>query len=347
MNNIIINRDEKTPITYREAIREAMLLEMSSDESVFLMGEEVGQFEGAYKVSAGLLKEFGEKRVIDTPISEEGFLGAGIGAAMAGQRPIIEIMTINFTLVAMDQIINHAAKIGAMFGGKVRCPMVVRTPAGAGNQLTAQHSQSLEVWFASTPGLKVVAPSSPEDAKGLLQSAIRDNDPVVFVENLSLYNKSRGIVPVENIYTPIGKARRVNEGADISIISHGYSTFRVQALLEEFSSQGVYIDLMDLRSLRPLDMETIVESVEKCNRVLLVEEGWPTYGVTAELATRIQEACFDSLDAPVQRIGALEVPLPYAKNLETAVSPNEERLRNAINRTLELSGLVKPIKQNF
>lgn len=341
MNNNIINRDEKTPITYREAIREAMFLEMTADKSVFLMGEEVGQFEGAYKVSSGLLKEFGEERVIDTPISEEGFLGAGIGAAMVGQRPIIEIMTINFTLVAMDQIINHAAKIGAMFGGKVRCPMVIRTPAGAGNQLTAQHSQSLEVWFAGTPGLKVVAPSSPEDAKGLLQAAIRDDDPVVFVENLSLYNKSRGVVPVGDVNTPIGKAKIVNKGSDISIISHGYSTFRVQSLLEEFTSQGISIDLIDLRSLRPLDMETVVESVQKCNRALLVEEGWPTYGVTAELATRIQEACFDYLDAPVQRIGALEVPLPYAKNLETAVSPNEERLKNAINKTLSLSGINK------
>lgn len=273
-------------MTYREALRLALHEELARDERVFVMGEEVRLFDGSHKVTAGLLDEFGPDRIRDTPISEEDFVGAGVGAAMLGERPVVEIMTINFLLVAMDQVVNHAAKVGAMFGGEVRCPMVIRTPNGAGNQLTAQHSQSSDGWFAGTPGLKVVAPASPADAKGLLKAAIRDDDPVLLIENLPVY-KPKGEVP-----------------------------------------------LVDLRSLRPLDVETVAASVARTNRALCVEEGWASYGVTAELTTRIQKACFDELDAPVERVGMAEVPLPYAKGLEQAAMPNEDRIAAAVLATL-------------
>lgn len=331
----LLNRDPSVPINYRQAVREALVLEMDADPSVFLMGEEVGLFDGAYKVSEGLLDRFGPNRVYDTPISEEGFVGAGVGAAMLGQRPVVEIMTLNFILVAMDQVINHAAKIGAMFGGQVRCPLVIRTPAGSGNQLTAQHSQSFETWFAGTPGMKVVAPATPADAKGLLLASIRDNDPVLFVEYLPIYG-IRGSVPTGNEALPIGKAQVLHGGNDITVVSHGYTTVRVQKLIEDFESRNISVELVDLRSLRPLDMETVAKSVQKTNRVLVAEEGWASYGVSAELTARIQEACFDYLDAPIQRLGALEVPLPYAKNLETAASPNADRIKQAIEKTLSL-----------
>ena len=280
-------------MTLRLALRE----ELSRDERVFIMGEEVGVFEGSYKVTAGLMAEFGADRVRDTPISEEGFVGAGVGAAMLGERPVVEIMTLNFLLVAMDQVVNHAAKIGAMFGGEVRCPMVIRTPNGAGNQLTAQHSQSFDGWFAGTPGLKVVTPSNPADAKGLLKAAIRDEDPVLVIENLPIY-KEKGDVPLDpEFVTPIGRAAVARQGSDLTIVSHS-------------------------------------ASVAKTNRALCVEEGWPSYGVTAELAARISKACFDDLDAPVERVGMAEVPLPYAKNLETAAMPNEDRIAAAARSVL-------------
>jgi pyruvate dehydrogenase E1 component beta subunit len=301
------------------------------------MGEEVGLFEGAYKVTAGLLAEFGPERVRDTPISEEGFVGAGIGAAMVGERPVVEIMTINFLLVAIDQVVNHAAKIGAMFGGEVRCPLVIRTPNGAGNQLTAQHSQSLECWFAATPGMKVVAPATPADAKGLLKAAIRDNDPVLVVENLSIY-KERGEVPLDpEFVTPIGLANVARVGSDITLISHSYATVRALHVAERLASEhGVSAEVVDLRSLRPLDVDTVAASVSKTNRAVCVEEGWPTYGVTAELAARIQRVCFDDLDAPIERVGMAEVPLPYAKELETAALPGEDRIEAAVLATLGL-----------
>ena len=318
-------------IRMREALRDAMAEEMRRDESVFVIGEDVGVFQGSFKVTEGLLDEFGEKRVRDTPISENTIVGMGVGAAMGGERPIAEIMTINFLLVAMDQVVNHAAKVRTMFGGEVGCPMVIRTPNGAGNQLTAQHSQSLEGWFAHTPGLKVVAPANPADAKGLLKAAVRDDDPVLVVENLPIY-KEKGEVPLDpEFLTPIGRADVAREGSDITIVSHSFATVRALHTAEKLASEhGVDAEVIDLRSLRPLDVETVAASIAKTNRVVCVEEGWPSYGVTAELAARIQKACFDDLDAPVERIGMAEVPLPYAKNLETAAMPNEDRIAAAV-----------------
>jgi len=325
-------------VTYREALRLAMRQEMERDERVFVMGEEVGLFDGSYKVTAGLMDEFGPDRVRDTPISEEGFLGAGVGAAMLGERPIVEVMTLNFLLVAMDQVVNHAAKIGAMFGGEVRCPMVIRTPNGAGNQLTAQHSQSFDGWFAGTPGLKVVAPATPADAKGLLKAAIRDDDPVLVIENLPIY-KEKGVVPLNpELITPIGLAAVAREGSDLTIVSHSFATVRSLKVAEKMQAEHcVSVEVVDLRSLRPLDVETVAASVAKTNRALCVEEGWPSYGVSAELAARIQHACFDDLDAPVERVGMAEVPLPYAKELELAAMPTEDRIERAALRTLDLA----------
>jgi pyruvate dehydrogenase E1 component beta subunit len=322
-------------MTYREALRLALREELARDERVFIMGEEVGVCDGSYKVTAGLLDEFGPDRIRDTPISEEGFVGAAVGAAMGGERPIAEIMTINFLLVAMDQVVNHAAKIRTMFGGEVGCPMVIRTPGGGGNQLTAQHSQSLEAWFAGTPGLKVVAPATPADAKGLLKAAIRDDDPVLVVENLPIY-KEKGDVPVDpEFITPIGRAAIARAGTDITIVAHSFATVRSLHVAERLAAEhGVNAEVVDLRSLRPLDVETVADSVAKTNRVVCVEEGWPSYGVTAELAARIQRACFDDLDAPVERVGTAEVPLPYAKNLELAALPGEDRIQAAVLETL-------------
>jgi pyruvate dehydrogenase E1 component beta subunit len=325
-------------MTYREALRLAMRQEMERDDRVFVMGEEVGLFDGSYKVTAGLMDEFGPDRVRDTPISEEGFLGAGVGAAMLGERPVVEVMTLNFLLVAMDQVVNHAAKIGAMFGGEVRCPMVIRTPNGAGNQLTAQHSQSFDGWFAGTPGLKVVAPATPADAKGLLKAAIRDDDPVLVIENLPIY-KEKGEVELDpELLTPIGRAAVAREGSDLTIVSHSFATVRALHVAEKLAEEhGVSVEVIDLRSLRPLDVETVAASVAKTNRALCVEEGWPSYGVSAELAARIQHACFDDLDAPVERVGMAEVPLPYAKELELAAMPTEDRIARAALRVLDLA----------
>jgi pyruvate dehydrogenase E1 component beta subunit len=328
-------RADSQVMTYREALRMALREELARDQRVFLMGEEVGLFDGAYKVSAGLLAEFGADRVRDTPISEEGFVGAAVGAAMLGERPVVEVMTINFLLVAMDQVVNHAAKVGAMFGGEVRCPMVIRTPNGAGSQLTAQHSQSFDGWFAGTPGLKVLAPATPADAKGLLKAAIRDEDPVLVIENLRIYTE-KGEVPLDPEHvTPIGLAAIARKGNDVTLVSHGYATVRALRAAQRLADEhGLSTEVVDLRSLRPLDVETVATSVAKTNHVVCVEEGWPSYGVTAELAARIQKACFDDLDAPVERVGMAEVPLPYAKNLELAAIPSEERLIAATLATL-------------
>ncbi len=326
-------------LTYREAIRLALREEMIRNDRVFVMGEEVGLFDGSYKVTAGLLDEFGPDRVLDTPISEEAFVGAGIGAAMIGERPVVEIMTLNFLLVAMDQVINHAAKVGAMFGGEVRVPMVIRTPNGAGNQLTAQHSQSFDGWFAGTPGLKVIAPSNPADARSLLKAAIRDDDPVIFVENLPIY-KAKGEVDTDD-QTPgeIGRAVVSRKGSDLTMVSHSFATVRCLEAAEELERlHGVSVEVVDLRSLRPLDVETVAGSVSKTSRALCVEEGWPSFGVTAELAARIQRACFDDLDAPVERVGMAEVPLPYSKPLELEAMPGKERIIAAAISTLEGAG---------
>jgi len=327
-------------VTYREALRRALDEELERDESVFLMGEEIGRFEGSYKVTAGLWEKYGPRRVRETPISEAGFLGAGVGAAMLGLRPVVEIMTINFILVAMDQVINHAAKVHYMFGGTVGVPMVIRAPGGAGAQLTAQHSQSLEAWFAGTPGMKVVAPASVADAYGMLKTAIRDDDPVLFCENLVLYNLT-GPLPEDGDETvPFGKAAVVREGEDLTIVAHSYTVQRALRVAEALSRDGVEAEIVDLRSLRPLDAETVAESVRKTNRVIVAEEGWSTFGVGAELAARISRLCFDDLDAPVERVGQAEVPMPYSKPLELAALPLETKIEAAARGLLSECGVL-------
>jgi pyruvate dehydrogenase E1 component beta subunit len=304
------------------------------------MGEEIGRFEGSYKVTAGLWQKYGPERVRETPISEEGFVGAGIGAAMMGLRPVVEIMTINFILVAMDQVINHAAKIRYMFGGAVGVPMVIRTPGGAGAQLTAQHSQSLEAWFAGCPGMKVVAPASVADAYGMMKTAIRDDDPVLFVENLVMYNIT-GTMPDDPDYTvPLGRAAVVREGRDLTLVAHSYTVQRALRVADNMARDGIEIEVVDLRSLRPLDAETVAESVRKTNRALIAEEGWSTYGVGAELAARIHRLCFDDLDAPVERVGGAEVPMPYSKPLELAALPLESKIEAAARGLLAESGIA-------
>ncbi|MBC7443521.1 MAG: alpha-ketoacid dehydrogenase subunit beta [Ramlibacter sp.] len=325
-------------MTYRQALHDTLRSEMLRDENVFLMGEEIGLFEGAYKITAGMLDEFGEKRVRDTSIAEEGFTGAAIGAAMLGLRPVVEIMTINFSLLALDQIVNHAAKIYGMFGGQARVPLVIRTPGGGGQQLGATHSQNIELFYAFVPGMKVVAPSTPADAKALLIAAIRDDDPVLFLENLSLYN-IKGEVPDGDVPAEIGKAAVTRKGSDITLI--GYSrmahvAFQVAAQLAE--SDGLDIEVIDLRSLRPLDRETVVESVKKTHAAVILEDDWLTYGIGAEIAATISDGAFDYLDAPVRRVAMAEVPLPYSKPLETAALPSAEDVIGAIRQTLDAVG---------
>jgi pyruvate dehydrogenase E1 component beta subunit len=337
-------------ITYRQALHDTLAEEMRRDPSVVLLGEEIGQFEGSYKITAGLLKEFGPERVIDTPIAEEGFVGAAIGAAMLGLRPVVEIMTVNFSLLALDQVVNHAAKIHYMFGGQARVPMVLRTPEGGGQQLAATHSQNFSSWYAYVPGLKVVAPSTPADARGLLKSAIRDDDPVIFLENLALYNTKGEVpglgdgAPIGNGHAPvddtvqIGTAAIMKEGSDLTLV--GYSRMSVVALevarrLEQ--EQGISIEVIDVRSLRPLDRPTLIESVKKTNRCVVVEEDWYSYGVGAELVASIQEGAFEYLDAPIRRVAQAEVPLPYAKVMEQAALPKASNLVDTIKSTLEAS----------
>ena len=325
-------------MTYRQALHDTLREELLRDDDVFLMGEEIGVFEGSYKITAGLLAEFGPKRVVDTPISEEGFVGAAVGAAMLGLRPVVEIMTINFSILALDQLVNHTAKIHAMFGGQTSVPMVLRTPGGGGQQLAATHSQNLEGWYAHTPGLKVVAPSTPADAKGLLATSIRDDDPVIFVENLALYN-TKGEVPDGDHTTEIGRAQVSKQGTDITIVA--YSRMAAVALdvarrLE--ADEGISAEVVDVRSLRPLDRDTIVDSVRKTSRAVILEEDWLSYGVGAELAATIQEGAFDYLDAPVRRVAQAEVPLPYAKPLELAALPNADHLVKVIHETLDATG---------
>ncbi len=328
-------------MTYREALRRALDEELARDPDVFLMGEEIGRFEGSYKVTAGLWAKYGGKRVRETPIAEEGFVGAGIGAAMLGLRPVVEIMTINFILPAMDMVVNHAAKVRSMFGGKVGVPMVIRTPGGAGSQLTAQHSQSLEVWFAHVPGLKVVAPSNPWDAYGMLKTAIRDDDPVLFIENLVLYNLM-GEVPDEgtDVTVPFGVAAVARAGTDLTIIAHSYTVRRALNVADRLAQDGISVEVIDLRSLRPLDIDTCIASVKKTTRAMVAEEGWATFGIGAEIAARLHRACFDELDAPVERVGGAEAPMPYAKNLELAALAQEDKIAAAARRLLADCGLL-------
>lgn len=325
-------------MTYRQALHDTIQAEMRRDENVLLIGEEIGKFEGSYKITSGMLDEFGPRRVRDTPIAEEGFTGAAVGAAMLGLRPIVEIMTINFSLLALDQIMNHAAKIYGMFGGQRSVPMVIRTPGGGGQQLAATHSQNVELFYAFTPGLKVVAPSSPADAKALLLASIRDDDPVLFLENLSLYN-TKGEVPDADEPGEIGRAAVTREGADITLI--GYSRMANVALrvAEKLAQEdGINAEVVDLRSLRPLDRETVVESVKKTSCAVVLEDDWLTYGVGAEVAASISDGAFDYLDAPVRRVAMAEVPLPYAKPLELAALPSPEDVVIVVHETLAAVG---------
>jgi pyruvate dehydrogenase E1 component beta subunit len=312
-------------MTYRQALTAALREEMNRDPNVFVLGEEIGIFGGSYKVTEGFLAEFGPERVLSTPISENAIMGLATGAAMTGLRPVAEIMTINFIIVGMDQLVNNASKIPYMFGGEARTPLVVRTPSGAGHQLTAQHSQVLEVWFAYVPGMYVVAPSTPADAKGLLKASIRDDNPILFVENLVLYNE-RGEVPDGDHVVPIGKADVKREGDDISIISYSRMVHVALEAAEALADQGISAEVVDLRSLRPLDMDTVIESVKKTNHAIIVHEGWRKYGAGAEIAAQIQEYAFDYLDHPVERITGVEVPLPYATSLESAALPRLEQV---------------------
>jgi pyruvate dehydrogenase E1 component beta subunit len=322
-----------TEMTYRQALHDTLREELLRDERVFLMGEEIGVFEGSYKITAGLLHEFGPERVRDTPICEEGFVGAAIGAAMLGLRPVVEVMTINFSILALDQILNGAAKIHSMFGGQTPVPMVLRTPGGGGQQLAATHSQNLEVWYAHVPGLKVVTPSTPADARGLLRAAIRDDDPVIFIENLALYN-TKGEVPDGDGVTEIGRAAVLKEGTDITLIGHSRMAAVALDVARRLESEGVSAEVIDLRSLRPLDRDSLARSVRKTSRAVVIEEDWLSYGVGAEIAATIQETAFDYLDAPVRRVAAAEVPLPYAKPLELAALPNANHLLDVIHETL-------------
>ena len=325
-------------MTYRQALHDTLRSEMRRDENVFLMGEEIGLFEGAYKITAGMLDEFGEKRVRDTSIAEEGFTGAAIGAAMLGLRPVVEIMTINFSLLALDQIVNHAAKIYGMFGGQARVPLVIRTPGGGGQQLGATHSQNIELFYAFVPGMKVVAPSTPADAKALLIAAIRDDDPVLFLENLALYN-NKGEVPDSDIPAEIGKAAVTRRGSDITLIGYSRMAHLASQVAEKLAElDGLDIEVVDLRSLRPLDRETVVESVKKTHAAVILEDDWLTYGIGAEIAATISDGAFDYLDAPVRRVAMAEVPLPYSKPLETAALPSEEDVIGAIRQTLDAVG---------
>jgi len=318
-------------VTFRQALHDTLREELLRDENVFLMGEEIGNFEGSYKITAGLLKEFGPKRIVDTPIAENGFVGLATGAAMLGLRPVVEIMTINFIALAIDEILNHAAKIYYMFGGQTPVPLVIRTPGGGGQQLSATHSQNLEVWFAHIPGLQVVAPSTPADAKGLLRTAIRNNNPVLFLENLALYN-TKGEVPEGDYTIPFGKAKVTKEGSDLTIISYSRMSGVALEVAQRFAEeQDLSIEVVDVRSLRPLDRETICNSVKKTNRAIVLEEDWRSYGVGAEIAATIQEEAFDYLDAPVKRVASVEVPLPYSKQLELGALSGAKPLEQAID----------------
>ena len=320
-------------ITMREALNQALSEEMTRDPKVFLLGEEVGHYQGPYKVTQGLLQKFGEWRVRDTPIAEEAIAGIAVGAAFTGFRPIAEMMTFNFSLLALDQIVNHAAKYRYMSGGQIRCPMVMRGPSGAAAQVAAQHSQAFESWFAHIPGLVVVMPSTPKDAKGLLKSAIRDDNPVIFLENEVLYNH-KGEVPDEEYHIPLGMGDVKRAGRDLTLVAWSRSVTTALAAADELAKTGIEAEVVDPRTLRPLDEDIIFESVRKTNRCVVVEEGWRYAGFGAEIADRVQRECFDDLDAPVLRVTAADVPMPYAKVLEKAFLPQPERIVEAAHKVL-------------
>jgi len=320
-------------IMYRQALNHALREEMQRDESVFVIGEEVGEYEGAYRVTEGLLAEFGEKRVRDTPISEEAIVGVGVGAAMLGLRPVVELMTINFSLLAMDQIINHAAKIYYMSNGQFPIPMVMRMPEGAGMQLGAQHSQHFESYFAHVPGLKVVAPGTPYDAKGLLKSAIRDSNPVVFIESQLLYSK-RGEVPEEDYTVPIGVAEVKRSGTSVTLYCWLRAVGMCLAAAETLEREGISAEVVDLRTLRPLDLETMIGSLKRTHRAVVVEEAWPQCGLGAQIADDLQRLAFDYLDGPVLRVTQDDVPMPYSRELELSALPNEEKIVAAVKQAM-------------
>jgi pyruvate dehydrogenase E1 component beta subunit len=309
-------------VTIREALRDAMAEEMRRDDDVFVMGEEVAEYQGAYKVTQGLLQEFGARRVIDTPITEHGFAGIGVGAAMAGLKPIVEFMTFNFAMQAMDQIINSAAKTLYMSGGQMGCSIVFRGPNGAAARVAAQHSQDYSAWFAQIPGLKVIAPFSAADYKGLLKAAIRDPNPVIFLEHEMLYGLSGEVPKLDDYVLPIGKARIARSGKDVTLISWSHGMTYTLKAAEELAKQGIEAEVIDLRTLRPMDTDTIVASVKKTGRAVTIEEGWQQNGVGAEIAARIIDHAFDYLDAPVKRVSGKDVPMPYAANLEKLALPS-------------------------
>lgn len=313
-----------TLMTYRDALKQSIVDELERDENVFLMGEDIGMYHGTFKVTAGLFEKYGARRVVDTPITEPGFVGIATGAAMTGLRPIVEMMTMSFSILALDQIINHAAKVHYMTGGTVKVPLVIRGPGGAANQLSAQHSHSLEGWYAHCPGLKVVAPATPACVRGMLKTAVRDDNPVIFTESPGLY-AMKGEVPDDpNFTVPFGKARIAREGTDISLVAYSRMVHVCLAAAEQLEKDGISAEVVDVRSLLPLDTETIYASVRKTHRAVVVYEDWKSGGFGAEIAARIAEDCFDALDAPVSRVGGLNVPMPYSRPLELQVIPNTD-----------------------
>jgi pyruvate dehydrogenase E1 component beta subunit len=320
-------------LTYRDALNQALREELTREENVFLMGEEVAEYNGAYKVSRGLLEEFGPMRIVDTPIAELGFAGIGVGAAMTGLRPIIEFMTWNFALLAIDQVVNAAAKMRYMSGGQVGCPIVFRGPGGAALQLGAQHSQAFESWYAHIPGLKVIAPATPADAKGLLKSAIRDDNPVVFMEGEMLYN-TKGEVPEDEYTIPIGKADRKREGSDVTLVCHSKTLSVALKAADKLAQEEISAEVLDLRTIRPLDTEAIFESVSRTHRCVVVEEGWPFAGVGAQVVYEIQKNIFDELDAPVLRVTQADVPMPYNRALEKAAKPDPDTVAATVKKVL-------------
>ncbi len=320
-------------LTMREALNQAMREEMARDQSVFILGEEVGAYQGAYKITQGLLAQFGEWRVRDTPIAEEAIAGIAVGAAFIGLRPIAEMMTFNFSILAMDMIVNHAAKYRYMSGGQMRCPMVMRGPSGAAAQVAAQHSQAFEAWYAHVPGLVVAMPSTPKDAKGLLKAAIRDDNPVIFMENEVLYNL-KGEVPDEEYHIPLGIGDVKRTGKDVTIVAWSRTCVTALAAAEKLAKEGIEAEVVDPRTLRPLDEDLIFESVRKTHRCVVAEEAWPMASFGAHVSDRVQRECFDDLDSPVIRVNAPDVPMPYSKVLEKAYVPQPERIVEAVHQAL-------------
>jgi pyruvate dehydrogenase E1 component beta subunit len=328
-----------TEKSYRDAIRDAMMEEMDRDPNVLIMGEDIGVYEGTFRITAGMLKKYGPKRIIDTPIAEAGMVGTAVGMAMFGLRPIVEMMTINFSIVAADQIVNHAAKVRYFSGGQVDVPVIVRGPQGAGVQLSAQHSQSLESFYGHFPGMHVVAPATPADAKGLLKTAIRGKDPVLFLESAALYGM-KGEVPDDPEFTvPFGKSRVAREGRDVTVVSYSRMLQLSLAVADKLSKEeGIECEVIDLRSLRPLDMDPVFASVAKTHRAVVVQEQWKPYGAAAEISASIMEAMFDELDAPVARVTGEDVPMPYARNLELLATPHEPEIIHAVKKVMYANG---------